>query len=563
MTTMTYKLRGEKHFQTITFEGVTVNVLDFKKGVISQGNYNDKNMERSFDFIITNQGTGEEFRDNKCILPRQALLVVHQIPATAKRASKLWEPQTNPVISLDIEEHGVDATEEWARINTPSDGAAEANTGVKQAVIKPGPSYICFRCGVPGHWIRHCPTNNIKDFVPLFLVEQLGVPTKRSGVPIENPSEKPSRIIVNGRAVSESELSNTRMETPTTFRCDICRSTLRDATVVPCCKKPFCKECIMQNIWLGGQCPVCLSIVKADELQADQPLQERIKAHSEQLKRSLKMKKTQKDEYVQRKSLLSSPQVKQTAMFMSFRHNNKAMPSISCLNCNEKGHVFMNCPKLQVEEEPPPVVSSSLAKNPSLLDGLSSISPSAKHQITTLISSESDCKILEETHTKRHSLTFKREYRKVRKNWRRSSHKSSSTSSSRSRSRTAKKRRRRRSSQKSRRRRSRRSKSSHSRSSESHDYSSSSHYNYKRKIAPSVSNLKRKREDWKGRTLDHRKKEEKRSADHRHWPDIRKPPRPKKYASHSPPSARSSSDVILSLSPPPGWGKHRDKRSKR
>jgi len=544
MTTITYKFRSSNYFQTISFERSDVNVLDFKKGVIFQGNFNDTYDDRCFDLVVANQRTGEEYRDNNIFLPRRIFLVVHQVPATEQRAAKLWDPPTNPVIP-EIMAETIKAPENISPIEVP---IVESKKVVKEiSVCKPGPNYVCHRCGIQGHWIRNCPTNDNKSFIPVYkrALEGFGLPTVHSRVPVENPSEKPDRIIINGQAVSESALF--KIEIPSTFRCDICHGILRVATVVPCCKKSFCKECIMQRIWRGGHCPVCYLIVKADKLQIDKPLQERVNAFSTHYKREKKKSKVPMDEYVQKKRALSIPQVP-TSKFTSFRHKVKPSFMISCLNCNEKGHVFKDCPKLEVKDCPSSGVTSTQVETPNYVTDPLVILPDRN----SLESSSG--KTLEGKWTNRYVIDLEKEYRKSRKKRRRSSYASSSISSSRSISRKKRKRRRRRARSRSRKRRSRRRKYSPSSSPASVDHSSPSHRKQKR--GRSRPKQKRSREYRKNQLSSNPGSDSQGNcSDHGDWPVIRKPPPPTEQAQSPPLSIHSSSGASLSLSPPPGWRK--------
>jgi len=101
MSTITYKFRNAKSdFHTITFEEPAINVLDFKKGVVSLDKTNLITTTRTsdFDLVVTNQQTGEEYRDNNTLIPRNTLVVIHRVPATSMKAAKLFEPLTNPVV---------------------------------------------------------------------------------------------------------------------------------------------------------------------------------------------------------------------------------------------------------------------------------------------------------------------------------------------------------------------------------------------------------------------------------------------------------------------------------
>jgi len=536
MNTLNYKFRNEKYFQTIGFQHAIVSVLDFKKGVISQGNY-ERDYEQLFDFAIVNQSTGEQYRDNNQLIPRQTFLVIHRIPATEQRAAKLWEPPRNPVVCLEFEENLEE--DQWEDPTSLTVGEAKEVNGatigeakVMDVETKPDvprrPNYVCHRCGEAGHWIRNCPTNSIKDFIPVIKRIHAGVPTKLSGVPVENPSEKPSRIIVNGKAILEEELPESKMGIPATFRCDICRSILRLATVVPCCKKPFCKECIMQRIWCGGNCPGCYGTVKAEKLQVDQPLQERVNAYCKQLKQLKQSKKRPKkimNEYMQRKNVLSTPQVyKQRTAFTSFTHNKKPTVTISCLNCNEQGHVFKDCPKLELKDEPPNVPSFTKVTIPVDLTG----SPPPVHFPTFPISWD---KALKDVNSTRYLRYLERQHRRSRRKRRRSSS-SSSSSSSRSRSRKKSRRRRKRSraylkSQRSRRSKSSRSGKSSIRSSVSREYSSNKRKRTRSRSKPSCRKNRGYRKD--RLSSDSGVKMEESTTNLSNWPVVRKPPRPVKH----------------------------------
>lgn len=290
----------------------------------------------------------------------------------------------------------------------------------------------------------------------------------------------------------------------------------------------------IERIYYGGHCPICHGTIKAEQLHIDQPLQDRVNDFSKQLKDLKQDKKIPMDEYVQKKGVLTVPQTKQTALFTSFRHNVKPTFTISCLNCNEMGHVFKDCPKLELKDEPPTTFSSTQVINPSNVADTPVIVLSPKRTPTTPIFLDPSYRIaLDDVQPKRHLRDFKREHRKRRKKQRKSSHTSSSSSLSRSRSRTARKRRRRRSRSKSKRKSFRRSKSPLSVSSAAREHSSADHR--KRASNRSEPNRRRRRGDLRYRIpLVSGIKVEKHNSKQRIWPAIRKPPRPNKSVALSP-----------------------------
>jgi len=412
MSTITYKFRNAKSdFHTITFEEPAINVLDFKKGVVSLDKTNLITTTRTsdFDLVVTNQQTGEEYRDNNTLIPRNTLVVIHRVPATSMKAAKLFEPLTNPVVppnsafkksilSIADAEFGspLYSTDNKKKIEVKSERAAmfhvtEQNRaemvkpilGSCGFLTQPGPNYVCHRCGISGHWIRNCPTNNDKDFVPVMkrLMNSTGLPTTASQVPVEKPgTQNPQRIIVNGQVLMAEEIDLEETELiPASFRCDLCNGILRGATLVPCCKKSFCVECIKQHLHReesDSKCPTCASILFLDdELEKNESLQKRvddfrkqqesIRHQRKRIKTSTAAKSSINDEYIQKKSIFSSAIVQKPTTapkFTSFGTKLSSTTPLSCLNCHESGHVFKDCPKLQdvngrnaQSSRPPPV----------------------------------------------------------------------------------------------------------------------------------------------------------------------------------------------------------------
>ncbi|XP_074428243.1 E3 ubiquitin-protein ligase RBBP6-like [Larus michahellis] len=62
----------------------------------------------------------------------------------------------------------------------------------------PPPSYICFCCGKPGHYIKNCPTNGDKNFKPVPRIK------KSTGIPssfmteVKDPNTKGAMLTNSG-----------------------------------------------------------------------------------------------------------------------------------------------------------------------------------------------------------------------------------------------------------------------------------------------------------------------------------------------------------------------------
>ncbi|XP_048060200.1 E3 ubiquitin-protein ligase RBBP6-like [Megalobrama amblycephala] len=161
------------------------------------------------------------------------------------------------------------------------------------------PNYICYRCGIPGHHIKNCPTYGDEGFAPRkrvwkcagiprsFLVEvddphRKGVMMDRRGkyvIPIMDAEayaigkkEKPPFSVQN-------EPSSSSDPVPDALLCLICKDLLTDAVMIPCCRSSYCDECIRMCLLEsdGHVCPTCRqSDVSPDSLAANTVLRQEV-----------------------------------------------------------------------------------------------------------------------------------------------------------------------------------------------------------------------------------------------------------------------------------------------
>ncbi|KAI9252279.1 hypothetical protein BDA99DRAFT_520608 [Phascolomyces articulosus] len=101
--------------------------------------------------------------------------------------------------------------------NSSNNNAANQST-IPPESQKPPVGYVCFKCRQPGHWIYYCPNVPKGQFVP------------RPGM--------------NGSPSTQQQRDPVSMkEKPVELTCRICGNLMKDAVLVPCCGKSFCKEC--------------------------------------------------------------------------------------------------------------------------------------------------------------------------------------------------------------------------------------------------------------------------------------------------------------------------------
>uniref|UniRef100_A0A8C3JF97 RBBP6 ligase n=1 Tax=Calidris pygmaea TaxID=425635 RepID=A0A8C3JF97_9CHAR len=150
---------------------------------------------------------------------------------------------------------------------------------MKKPLGPPPPSYICFRCRKPGHYIKNCPTNGDKNFKPIPRIK------KSTGIPrsflmeVEDPNTKGVMLtntgkyaipIINAEAYArgkkekppffpEEPSSSSSVPVPDELLCLICKEIMTDAAVTPCCGNSYCDECIRTALLESEEhaCPMC------------------------------------------------------------------------------------------------------------------------------------------------------------------------------------------------------------------------------------------------------------------------------------------------------------------
>uniref|UniRef100_A0A8D0KZW5 RBBP6 ligase n=1 Tax=Strix occidentalis caurina TaxID=311401 RepID=A0A8D0KZW5_STROC len=167
---------------------------------------------------------------------------------------------------------------------------------VKKPLGPPPPSYTCFRCGKPGHYIKNCPRNGVRLWgasgctgIPRsFMVEVEDPNTKgamltktgRYAIPIINAEayargkkEKPPFL----PAEPSSSSFSSDDPIPEELLCCICKEITADAVIIPCCGNSYCDECIRTALLEREEhtCPTCHQAgVSPDTLVANKCLRQ-------------------------------------------------------------------------------------------------------------------------------------------------------------------------------------------------------------------------------------------------------------------------------------------------
>ncbi|ETV80069.1 hypothetical protein H257_06470 [Aphanomyces astaci] len=165
--------------------------------------------------------------------------------------------------------------------------AMQPPPGGDHSVETPPQGYVCYRCGVPGHFIQNCPTNGNANHDKHMVKPRTGIPSSLIKS-VEGPNQAPGFTVVNtgpngGLAIvvpqvkafeklvkssgGGSGLDQYRLVPPDHLACPICKRLMQDAVLIPCCHESACDGCIRDALISHNlTCPLCRKSMSPENL---------------------------------------------------------------------------------------------------------------------------------------------------------------------------------------------------------------------------------------------------------------------------------------------------------
>ncbi|CAH8521163.1 unnamed protein product [Dicrocoelium dendriticum] len=302
-----FKFKANVKTDSIPFDGSSISVKDLKTAIRA------KCCLYSSDFDLKlEDSNGKAYVKDEELIPKYTSIVVRRVPKLNSESQKKrtptvedlpWRDGQKNVNSADarLQKHvnlaDSDLPEEEKikiMMERSSEVYSEKNFAVKAKPYGiPPASYICHKCGLPGHWIHNCPgvrdtTGKMIDVKTVkrptgipqdFLLEvEAGTPGAYLGksgkymVPIKDAEayaqgkkdKRPFSLEENPPYVPSERTP------PKQFICPLCNEMFRDAVLVSCCGTTYCNECIMGHVFdsqvLGShKCPNCGAVLSDHE----------------------------------------------------------------------------------------------------------------------------------------------------------------------------------------------------------------------------------------------------------------------------------------------------------
>ncbi|CDW54478.1 retinoblastoma binding protein 6 [Trichuris trichiura] len=290
MSCIHYKFKSSLDYRTVTFDGLHLSLCELKRMIFDR----ERIRASDFDLLVTNAQTNEVYEADTAVVVRNSSVIVSRIPVQAQRKlPKIWDRGMDGVVPkqvttetpslansavncLSAYSEAMSEEEKLEKMQEESTFDYDPSRYQRKHLIATGvppANYICNRCGQPGHWIKMCPSSNIK--------RTTGIP---KGELMETTADDPQAMLTAAGTYAVPFLhkqaflmgkadkrfgdyrvgpvfpaEQKKQSLPHELLCSLCDNLLRDASLIPCCGYSYCDECIRHCLLESDdrQCPHC------------------------------------------------------------------------------------------------------------------------------------------------------------------------------------------------------------------------------------------------------------------------------------------------------------------
>lgn len=309
-----YKFKNTIKYEPVKFDGLHIPVSDLKNIIIQQKKLGDSELQ------IQNEETNHIYTDDQQI-PKNTNLLIVRIPlANPHKKPRLASHTSNGTSNGHKTNHNHNNNNNSHSNNNPSQTTQSSQSYTKEALEivtcgtkklseqeklkqiqqqstqdfthvnsrssyrhstarnnlhnRPPASYVCRKCGIPGHFIQDCKGGAAR------VKPASGIP--KAFMRTADPKDKGALLTANGEyavpLIDAEAYENPKVEKAPFFeeeyqdsttdnlkihdqlKCRICHDILKDAVVTSgCCKIVFCDNCIRTSLIESEthECPSC------------------------------------------------------------------------------------------------------------------------------------------------------------------------------------------------------------------------------------------------------------------------------------------------------------------